>query len=276
MNVYKYFLRGVSSVLEFGKSGGLLKWITDHFAVRNPADDDYARIKIARGTEITDAVRLDQLNEVQLGASNSGKGSVKELIFCLTKDGSVLPNLTNGMLKRGAIIETIRIEIGEAFDGTLQADFGMFANDADNTKLFGAEDFDPSQPGQIQEKRLKYILGEDLDVSCNMGITGGTAGDAMVTFVYTEPVLYSIPTGNTIVFTPSRKLIHLDFLGADGETMVININGTLVTCGMVDGNFVFDIPDDTGLTYTFTTVGEEYTFVIDGKEYQIINETEEV
>lgn len=272
MNIFKYLLKGVSSVLEFGKGGGLFRWNADHFEAKTPDDAGLSKLKIAQATAADDAVRYDQL----IAVGDAGKGSVKELIFCLTKDGSVLPNLTNGMLKRGAIIETVRIEIGEAFDGTPQVDFGLFANDDDNTKLFGVEDVDFSQAGHIQEKRLKYILGEDLDVACNMGITGGTAGDAMVTFVYTEPVLYSIPTGNTIIFTPSRKIIHLDFLGTDGETMIINVNGTLVTCGIVAGNFVFDIDDVTGQTHTFTTVGEEYTFVIDDKEYMIINETEEV
>jgi len=271
--IFNYFLSGVSTLLQFGKNGGFLKWNTDHFETRNPEDTDLAKLKIAPATEASDAVRYDQMIA---NSNTAAKGTLKELVFCMGKNGADIPNMTTGMLKRGAIIETVRIMVGEEFDGTPTGDFNLTINDDNNTEIFGLDNFMPDAVGIMQEHRINYILGEDIDVAANMGLTGGTKGDALITLVYAEPVLYQLPTGSELIFTPSRKIMHLDFLGEEGETTTLIIGGLTVICGIVSGNFVFDINDVTGQTHTFTTVGEEYTFAIDGKEYQIINETQEV
>jgi hypothetical protein len=270
---FNNLLKGVSDALRFGVEGGLLKWLTNHFAVHTP-EGELANIKVALATEAEDAVQYSQL----LAVSDSAKGVVKEITFCLNKAGAVNPNYANGMLRRGAIIKEIGILVSKPFDGTPTdaTKFNIAMNDDDNTVVFDRTCMSLTRPG-LYIYKPEYILGENIDMAINMALTAGTTGDALVSIRYVEPVLYDLVPGGSLIFTPSRKIMHLDFLGDEGETTtIIFMDGTQATCGIVDGNFVFDIPNVTGLTHTFTTEGEEYTFTLGGYEYLIINETEEV
>lgn len=273
MSTFNNLLSAIGDKLQFSKNGGLIKWATDHFEAKDNADSDYARLKIAKGTDNEDAVRMDQL----IAISESGKGGVKRLVFCMNANGANITAMTNGMLSIGAIINRVQVVVGSAFDGTIPADFNMTMTDEDETVIFELADFDPSDVDSVQEKDVNYIVGDNgIDVSINMPITGGTTGDAMVYIEYTEPVYYKILTDSKFIFTPSRKVAHIDCDCEDGETMTIIIGTTGVVCGNVAGNFVFDINNVTGQTHTFTAVGEEYVFTLNGNEYVIINETEEV
>jgi hypothetical protein len=270
-DVTNFLYSGLAAIARFGKKGGIFKWFTDHFEVKNPDDTNYAKLKIAKGVDNEDAIRVDQLKDFERTAK---MGTVKELVFCLNKDGLVNLNLTNGMIKRGSVLDRIRLVVGVGFDGVLNPDFSLTVNDLNNTVLADSSLIGLMFEGII-EIPINYIFAENADIAANLGVTGGTKGDALLVIIYSEPILYDLPANSELLFTPMRKIIHLDFLGTEGEVTILNVNGFPVTCTMDTGNFVFDISNDTGQTHTFTAKGEEFTFIIDGKEYLIIYGTEE-
>ncbi len=275
MKTFKRLLHGVSDAVQFARDGGIMAWVSNHFALRNSDDDDFARLKIDKAVENEDAVRLDQLK--MLISDNSPKGSLNKLVFCLNKDGSNISNFTNSMLKPGTIIESITVQIVEEFDGVLQDEASIAIGDEDILLEAFQEMFSEDAVDALQEYESFFILRDTLDVNLNLGFSEGTKGAALIHIRYVAPVYYSLLPESSLVFIPERKVVHIDFKGSEGETATMYIKDTATKCGIVDGVFVFDIDNVTGKKHVFGTDPEEvYTFDYNEETYQIINMTKEI
>lgn len=271
MTTFRDKLQGVSDKLQFSPDGGWLKWIEDHFEFRSKADNALAKLKIAPATGAEEAVQYGQLSDM---VSQSKKGTVNALIYCMNKDGAKIINATNGMLKAGTIIEKTKLEVGDGFDGAVAADANIAVNDAENTVLLGLKSqmLGEKAVNAMQEYQTPYILGEDLDLAFNLDLSAdGTKGYALVHIIYVDPVSYKLLPGSQIIFIPQRKIMHLDFEGADGDTATMIVGTTKVQVGYEGGKFVFDIDNAQGLRHVYETEGEIYSFVLGGEEYELGN-----
>lgn len=70
--LFMFLLAAVSAVVQFGKNGGFVKWVTDHFEALDPDETTPARIKAAAAVDADDVVVLSQLNNSLIEKVNGG------------------------------------------------------------------------------------------------------------------------------------------------------------------------------------------------------------
>lgn len=91
---------------------------------------------------------------------------------------------------------------------------------------------------------------------------------------------YIISSGNDRIITLDDLDVHIynstalqnlfSFIGIDGETATVVIDGISIEVGNVSEQFVFDIGNINGYENTFTIIGEFITIDINGTDYDIV------
>lgn len=112
-----FLLAAVSSVLQFGKGGGVFGWFTDHFKATNSDETTLARIKAAAATEGDDVVVLSQLNSNL--AKTKGAVIVNSAITAVTDVPALEGEVRISAITQGAFTQGV-LYIGVNNAGTLE------------------------------------------------------------------------------------------------------------------------------------------------------------